>query len=160
MPTEYLIALPVEDMPLGATYARDEKLPLHCTVFQWFRLSPGLSCAQLNRKMMLLASRVEQGYIELVSERPALFGLNDDIPCHLLERNEDLSALHTLLLMFLATHCHFTVPVEWLGAGYRPHVTDRGEISFPPSTRHRAKNLVLVERNEEKKVVKSVHELG
>lgn len=162
MNREYLIALPVEEMPEGATYAPSRSLPLHCTAMQWFRLESQFDRARLFNEMMLAALGPETPYIELVSEAREFFGPNREVPCHVLARNEDLNLLHTELFMRLSkAQCSFLAPLAWLGAGYRPHVSDAEGRSFPIGSRHRATSMALVERNaERRRIVRAVYQFG
>jgi hypothetical protein len=160
MNREYLVVLPVEPFTRGRSHPTGQSLPLHCTVMHWFRLHPEVSFAALNNKLTVLACWVETGSIELVSQEPALFGPENDVPVHVLERNERLNLLHTELLLFLASIKSAPEQRKWVGAGYRPHVTSTDK-AFAPGQKYVSKHLVLVERGGDKnKIVTAGYRLG
>src|SRR3989344_1136006 len=122
---EYLVALPIEAMPLGCAYPQGTPLPLHCTVMQSFSLGPMLKYKALDEKLVQLAVSVRGG-IELVSEQPALFGPNNDVPCHTLRWHLGLETLHWELFEFLVSQGGVTANPQYMCVGYRPHVSSRG----------------------------------
>ncbi len=153
---EYLIALPVEAMPLGSRYAAATQLPLHCTVMHWFLTN--LPLDELLDELGEMVAGLGRSAIELVSDYPALFGPHVDVPVHVLHRNEELEWLHTALLIRLAKRYSEPSAYQWIGAGYRPHVTDRGSACFTPERVHRTDRLAVVERFADKsRVVRSEH---
>lgn len=159
MNSEYLVLLPIEAMPRGTPYPQGQSLPLRCTLMHWFHLGSALTPGHLYNELMLLASSGAKDHIELVSEKPELFGPNADVPVHVLQRNEELNLLHTQLLKFLAGVDSLPVELRWIGAGYRPHVATCEGRAFLPGTRHRARFLTLIERGEDKnKVVRSSYQ--
>lgn len=160
MNSEYLILLPVEPLRRFDSYPAGQSLPLHCTVMHWFRIRSVASYMALNKKLELLASGVKPGAIELVSHEPALFGPNNDVPVHVLQRNERLNLLHTEILLFLALIKSVPEERRWVGAGYRPHVTNTDK-AFEPGQKYVPKHLVLVERSEDKnKIVRGGYRFG
>ena len=161
MTIEYLVVLPVEEIPEGASYKPGQPLPLHCTLMQWFHPGENFGLVGLGNELMLLAWGVKEGFIELVSKEPALFGPKGDVPVHVMERNENLNLLHTELFVFLAKTGSLPKELGWVGAGYRPHVTTALGEAFPPGKRHRAEWVVLIERNERKiRKVLGIYGLG
>ncbi len=153
---EYLIALPVEAMPLGSTYAAETQLPLHCTVMHWFLTR--LALDELQAELDEVATSLGRSGIELVSNYPAFFGLHADVPVHVLHRNDELEWLHTAILVRLARRSSEPSVYRWVGAGYRPHVADRGSERFTPERVRRPEHLVVVERLADKsRVVRSEH---
>jgi hypothetical protein len=160
MNSEYLVLLPVEPFRRFDSYPAGKSLPLHCTVMHWFRIRSAASYVALNKKLALLASKVDAGAIELVSHEPALFGPNNDVPVHVLQRNERLNLLHTEILLFLALIKSVPEERRWVGAGYRHHVTSTDK-AFGPGQKYVPKHLVLVERGEDKnKIVSIAYWLG
>ncbi|HUO50413.1 MAG TPA: hypothetical protein VMU25_02520 [Candidatus Paceibacterota bacterium] len=160
MAVEFLVVLPIDPMPIGAAYPRGASLPLHCTLMQWFWIQKETDFARLHHQLAVLASNTPIGEIELVSEAPALFGPQSDVPVHVLKHNERLNVLHTKLLVFLAAHTSAPEAYPWIGAGYRPHVTT-ARSAFVPGSRHVPESLVLIERDAEKnQIVRRMYALG
>lgn len=153
MAPEYLVALPIDDMRVGSEYPPGIPIPLHCTLMHWFRHKP--HPIELDNLLYVLADGVSQGSIEFISRAPALFGPKNDVPVHVLWRNERLLLLHTELLISLAHADSLPEERRWVGAGYRPHVAtvDR---PFSPGQRHSPSELVLIRRGED--MVKEVSE--
>ncbi len=154
MQLEYLVVLPVDSMLAGTVYAKGEQLPLHCTLMPWFRLSSSFSRERLEYELMILASNLEADCIELICERHDLFGPSSDIPVSLLRREPALLNLHTQLLVSLIKIDSQPKDVAWIGAGYRPHITQySGDVLI--TYKYKASCLSLLERGEDgaKKVI-------
>lgn len=155
--SEYLLVLPIEPVPLGTSYPPGVSLPLHCTLMQWFKTSgdPDLAAE-------VSAAGVKSGCIELVSlALDRAFGPKANVPVHVLERDEDLNLLHTRLLVLLAALPSDFSELRWIGAGYRPHVSDTEGRSFAPHTRHACKHVALIERDPDKvKTVRKIFHFG
>ncbi len=150
--SEYLFMLPLEPMAPGDVYPSSASLPLHCTVVHWFHLG-GMMEITLCNKVFALASGVGQKHLELVSKEPALFGPQEDVPCFVLERSEQLQLLHTEMLLALAeTRCVFT-ELRWVGAGYRPHVTSKDQKVFAAGSTYKAGSMVLIKRSHNLAVI-------
>lgn len=147
MHEQYLVALPLDPMDPGATFAPGEQLPLHCTLMHWFTIE------YKNPEQIILMEfeRIlrENGplTIMLVSIHAGWFGPNEDVPVHVLEHNDKLNLLHTQLLVRLAhNHAIFAEP-RWIGAGYRPHVTKTTK-ALSSGDFYRATEIVIVRKNE------------
>jgi hypothetical protein len=154
MQPDYLIVLPIDPMLVGDLYAKGEELPLHCTLMPWFRLSSSFSRERLNYELMVLGTGLDEGFIELISDYPEYMG---HVLAHILKRDARLLLLHTRLLISLVKINSQPRDVEWIGAGYRPHVTNRTDKLLVPYRRHRVTDLALLERDKDgtKKVVYS-----
>jgi hypothetical protein len=126
----------------------------------WFPLGEDLSLVDLGNKLLAVARSVEWGGIELMSPKRERFGINGDVPVSVLQRNKVLNLLHTELLIFLAQKGSVPKELQWVGASYRPHVTC-AERLLPPGCGYVSRQLVLVERGQEKaKLVRGVYPLG
>ncbi len=161
MDTEYLVALPVEEMSCGSVIKRTEHWPLHCTVMQWFRVNATRadSVGRLNNELSMLASLAKG--IELVSEAPDLFGATMDIPVHTLRRCDELNYLHTTLLVYLLQTGSSLMRLRWVGAGYRPHVTTHDGRAFLPGMRHVPTQLLLIKKDTNgTRTIINAHPLG
>lgn len=146
----YLVALPIEPMPVGSKYPHGESLPMHCTVMHWFYLENyGERYCELAAHLGILTSQYRNG-IELISKRAALFGPNADVPVHILRRNSQLNDLHTKLLIYLAERRSVPTNTSWIGAGYRAHVADVYGRLFTPGRTRIAREIVIVERKVDK----------
>lgn len=153
MSTEYLVVLPVNAMSWGDRYREEVSLPLHCTVMPWFQF---YSEYDFEHFRIWLNALVNQKPIELVSEFPAMFGPDNTVPVHVLERNPALELLHTQIFLHLAQARATPSELRWVGAGYRPHVTTVRENQFLPGTRHIAKTIAIVERGKDERGMKKV----
>lgn len=147
MTPEYLLALPVDPMPKDASYPQGTQLPLHCTLMHWFCFGNKFDLLRLDQVLTVFATKVRGG-IPLASRHFELFGKNNDVPCHVLERSGPLLLLHTRIFKFLVEAGSAPEELQWVGAGYRPHVAMVGERLFPPGAVHMANSMVLVERFE------------
>lgn len=144
---EYLLVIPIQDMWLHDVFEMEQPLPLHCTVMPWFELGGDLTLYELNLELRRIAQGMKKR-IELVSKEPALFGPNNDIPVHVLERTEELLGLHEKVLAYLRAHESLPYEEGYVGDGYRPHVTSTQYRHFPPGTTYPAQHLILIERDE------------
>ncbi len=122
--TEYLVIVPIESMHVGDVYPKGELLPLHCTIMPWFTLGTHLDYNKLDGILTKLSQEVKGGVIELVSKYKDFFGPENDVEVHVLEKNDTVTHLHNQLLTLLH-EAHVTpISPQWLGKGYRPHITD------------------------------------
>lgn len=149
MKSEYLLLLPIESFLVGDTHKPGEPLPLHCTIIYWFQLGYGHTLEEITTSLQGIASMEYFEDVILVSKEPALFGPENDVPVHILERREHLTLLHTLVFTLLATVRSLPSELKWAGAGYSPHVTSTDQ-EFLPGTEHHPRELVLIERDENK----------
>ncbi len=158
MSKEYLIVLPVDPLNLfilGKEYASGEPLPPHCTVMPWFTLKNDHDYKLFSRELDAYASILRQ--VELISQEPAQFGPNNDIPVHVLEDTYELRLLHDRIFYLLAG-CAVFHNLQWVNVNWRPHVTD-GEYVFLPGERYSPKQLVGIERtNEGGRMVRTIWE--
>lgn len=83
--------------------------------------------------------------VELVSEAPALFGPNNDVPVHTLKRTESLVVLHNRVFSILSVIKALPQELKWIGAGWNPHVTDGDEV-FSPGRLYVPSEIALVDR--------------
>jgi len=152
---EYLVVIPVADIPVGSMYQKGKPLPPHCTVMQWFPTGAGFEISRCNRMLSKLARSLRDEPIKLESSHYEEFGPNHDVPVHVLERSDALNLFHTKLFLELANIGSVPYELQWAGAGFRPHVANVGKLSFSPGQLHIAKEFVLVVRGLEgdKKVI-------
>ena len=149
MKTEYLLALPIEPVPIEGVYPKGTSLPLHCTLMHWFCRGPRQTQVALLQKLDEIARAVPWKSIELVSDHPALFGPNRDIPVHALAEDEPLTLLHNRIFSYLAAaRCDFK-ELRFVGAGYHPHVSESGIAAFSPGCRYHPESIVLIGRGED-----------
>lgn len=132
----FLFLFEIDTLIAGATYRH---LPLHCTLLPWFdtEMSPG--------ELLERLGKVFKGAppLELVSDKPELFGKSANIPVHVLKKETALMALHEALvgeLRSLGVRIH---PI-WSGKNYNPHVTTHGAKSFPPGSRKVVSQVSLI----------------
>lgn len=133
----FLFVLEVEPMKLGHVY---EVLPLHCTLVHWFH-------TERNAEDILRAVKEkieEHAPVTLTSQKAALFGREENIPVHTVH-GEGLHLLHNDLVEILNTLTVTYSEPEFVGNGYKPHVTTHGEKTFTPGSITTVKNVYLVE---------------
>lgn len=150
--TEYLLVIPIEPMDVGSCTPAGAQLPLHCTLMPWFIPHPDLSLSDLKAEIGKIAAQPQFSGVELISEKPELFGPNKDIPVHVLKKKLPLHALHEALLALLEEMNSLPNDHKWVGPGYRPHVTDTSRNYFPPGSRLGSRNhmfLCLIQRRED-----------
>jgi len=134
----YLLAFEIKTVDVGSSYA---SLPLHCTLVHWFhsRQSP----AEILEVVQPILSKTEP--LMITSVAPALFGPNNTIPVHAVERSQPLIRLHTSVLEALNDEiASFTEP-GFVGAGYRPHVTNK-EVILAPGKAAKVSHLYCAEK--------------
>lgn len=155
MSKEYLLFLAIDPCKLGAGYPAGTLLPLHCTVMHWFAFRDGHTFSSLHENLVRMVRRKNPAWIGLnmVSKEPELFGPNDDVPVHVLERNDALFALHARIFRILEP-CATHTERRWIGANWRPHVATTTH-EFPPGTEYTPRYLMAAERTEDglKKIV-------
>lgn len=148
MTKEYLLVLPVDPMRCGDEYASGELIPLHCTLMHWFTFRRISAMWLFKQQLQEITNECEP--FELVSDQPAMLGPDMNVPVHVLERNQSLAVLHTRIFRLLCIMRSEPSELRWVGAGYRPHVTNVGAKRFVPASRHSVDHIALVERNESK----------
>lgn len=144
MKREFFLILPIGSCDLGDVYPKGAPLPLHCTLMHWFEFKDESGYREMFKD---LESFVDDEFrdIELVSKGPALFGPNNDVSVHVLERTDALHILHNRVFSVLAKLDALPQELRWIGAGWNPHVTDCDRV-FSPGERHTPNELILVER--------------
>ncbi len=147
MKHEFLLALPIEPMELGATFPKGTQLPLHCTLMHWFEFRDGSDYRKLVNELNRL-SDAELVAAELISEGQDRFGSDNDVPVHVLKRTDELHILHNRIFESLAWLDALPRESRWTGAGWRPHVTDT-DTKFLVGRSHTPYEIVLVERIED-----------
>jgi hypothetical protein len=158
---EYLLLLPIGKLHMNDLFIKDEPLPLHCTLMHWFSLGRDLPLTSLDTYLEDLAGGVGAP-VELVSREPALFGPENKTPVHILEQNHRLMELHAHLFRFLDKLGCVPKAPQWIGEGYRPHVSTVEGRAFAPGMRYKAQQLALIGRKSEdkSKTVKAIYRFG
>jgi hypothetical protein len=124
----------------------------------WFELRSNLALGAF--QLWLQGEAKDREPVELVSDQPALFGPDENIPVHTLLRNGALALLHTEIFRYLVATRSEPSERRWVAAGYRPHVTRVGEKEFHRGSRYLAKTIAIIERDHSKvKRVIAVYEL-
>ena len=145
----YLFVLEVETMQVGAVY---KSLPLHCTLMHWFNAS--ITPEDLIKKVTSVFK--DRSPIELVSDAPAMFGKNNNIPVHTVIMTQTLQELHEELFSALNNLGAKHNEPAFVGSGFHPHVTTHGEQSFPPESRIVTRNAYLVEALNKERLIKKI----
>lgn len=145
---QYLIVIPTVQFPAGKIWAPEVSLPLHVTVMSWFELQTEVHLAQLRKLIWDLARDFSKHGIILEAARKDYFGPDRDLPVSVLKDNPILNLLHTTVLCSLASRRFRPKNIQWIGAGYRAHVSDHEGLTLEPGEKVTATQLVLIERDE------------
>ena len=134
--SKYLIVLPVEKTE--GSYVG--QLPLHCTL-----VLPFNTCTDPEKIGVLLRGTcVRYKPIWLVSDYVDTFMAHSAERVHVLRMHADLMRLHTEMVELLKMCNVEYVSPQWVGDGYRPHVTTTRRSSFPPGAEHLADTATLL----------------
>lgn len=135
----YLFALEVNPMTVGEIY---DDLPLHCTLMHRF-------WSELDADT--LAGKV-RGFLENVApptldaHERLLLGPKQVVVSELV-LSDELKALHANLYKLLNDlGVEYTTP-EWVGGGYRAHITEREDAWLEVDTQHISRAVYLIEVN-------------
>lgn len=135
----YLLVLEVAPLEVGTAY---DVLPSHCTLMHrfWSELSP----SQLAGKLQPTFD--EASAIALRFKDKEVFGLPDTpVTVNRLLDTSELKTLHINLYRKLKQlGVDYTAP-EWVGDGYKAHVTERAGVSFKENHLHISKAAYLIE---------------
>lgn len=133
----YLFALEVKPMKVGDIY---EELPLHCTLMH--RFWSELTSAVLADKIKDLFKEIRP--IVLKPHERLLLGPKK-VPVSELELTDGLKSLHMRLYDFLNDlGVEYTAP-EWVGKGYRAHVTERENAHLEVGSQQTSSAIYLIE---------------
>jgi hypothetical protein len=122
-----VVILPLLPLVVGDAFTLRE-WPLHLTVAPTFVIEGGL-LAMLPAVAPILTA---QPALRLRVGPEAGFGHALDVPVSLVEPAVELTRLHTgLVVALLAVGARFDDP-EFVGDGYRPHITLKGVAALPP----------------------------
>lgn len=133
----YLFALEVAFMQVDKVY---KELPLHCTLMHrfWSELSP----AELADRVRPLLAHIQP--VALIAEKRLLLGPKQ-VPVSELELTDELRDLHMELYRLLnELHVDYTAP-EWVGEGYRAHVSERSNARLEVGKKQQCKAVYLIE---------------
>lgn len=157
---QYAIVIPIEPMEKGAEWPEGTILPMHCTVVPWFTHSFTVCADTLVLPLLLYSAAIPKGELVLVSDRRAYFGPDNSVPVHTLVRNTHLTKLHTFFFRDLVRAGVDFDPIQWVGAGYSPHVTDTADRQFLPGESFVATHTALIFRKDGIKRVVWKSEVG
>lgn len=133
----YLFALEVSPLKVGGIY---NELPLHCTLMHRF-------CTELEASV--LASKVHDLFshaqpIELIVHKRSLLGPKQVAVSEIVP-TPGLLDVHTRLHdLLIGLEAEYTAP-EWVGEGYRAHVTEREHAMLEVGAHHLSKAVYLIE---------------
>ena len=150
MSSEFLVAMPIEEMQNGSVYAVGEPLPLQCTLMYWFELDDLRAGGRISDQIEMICASFGKEKLVLRPSGRALFGLNDDVPVTTIECSNEISFLHTSLLLALARERARFKELRWVGAGYRPHVSDLPGRSLDVRLTYESGHIALISRGEDK----------
>jgi 2'-5' RNA ligase len=147
----YLLALEVVPLKVGKAY---DVLPSHCTLVHRFWCE--LDSTQLTEKLQPIFDDTES--VMLTFEGKEVFGPPPVTVNRLLETPE-LKALHMNLYKRLGQlNVEYTAP-QWVGEGFKAHVTERSGVSFDKGYEHISDVAYLIEvkvpENEDARFVRA-----
>lgn len=133
----YLFALEVKPMEIGGIYS---DLPLHCTLMHrfWSGFSPDILADKIRNTLESTPQ------VLLTAHEHLLLGPKQVAVSELVFTAE-LKKLHMQLFELLNDFgVEYTAP-EWVGDGYRAHITERKDASLPVGDEHLSKTIYLIE---------------
>lgn len=143
-------------MDVGDTY---EELPLHCTLMHrfWSELDPEVLADKLSEFFKTIQPILLKPYEHL------LLGPKQ-VPVSELELTDQFKDLHMRLYESLNDlGVEYTAP-EWVGDGYRAHVTERENARLEVGTEYVSKAVYLIEvkvpGHDHKRLIRHKFELG
>ncbi|MDB5176039.1 MAG: hypothetical protein JWM81_897 [Candidatus Saccharibacteria bacterium] len=133
----YLFTLEVTPLNVGKAYA---SLPLYCTLM--YRFHSPLSAQELIAAVEPLFARtkpllLEAGEHQAFGPRQVLVTMLRPSPVLLLLHNALYTALNDLGVTY--------AEAEWVGSGYKPHVSDQSGKSFAKLSPHMSTAIYLIE---------------
>ena len=143
----YLFALAVTPLEVGRVY---DELPLHCTfMFRFWSALQADGLAAAAAPIFEAAS-----VITLTPYEHTHLGPNQ-VGAHVVEKTPELMGLHMQLHdLLIALDAEFTKP-QWVGEGYKPHITDRADESVAPGQPLHCPAAYLIEVIDGRRVVRS-----
>lgn len=133
----YLFALEAALMQVGELY---EELPLHCTLMH--RFWSGLSAEELATRVRPLFAHIQP--VTLIAEKHLLLGPKQ-VPVSELKLTDDLRGLHAELYRLLhELHVDYTAS-EWVGEGYRAHISERPNARLELASKQQCEAVYLIE---------------
>ena len=133
----YLFALEVQPLEVGNIY---QTLPLHCTLMHrfWSELSPEVLAGNVSFYFATISQ------VKLIPYEHLLLGPKR-APVAELELTDQIKSLHMGLYELLNDlHVEYTAP-EWVGEGYRPHVTEKENARLEVGSIHTSNAVYLIE---------------
>ena len=133
----YLFTLEVAPLDNGGIY---RVLPSHCTLVSrfWSELLP----QEIEAKVAPLLNN--QKVIELIFGNKEIFN-ESKAKVNLIHKTNELYMLHSKLCDLLdGLGVEYTTPL-WIRDGWRPHVTERPDVTFAPGMRHLSKAVYFIE---------------
>lgn len=133
----YLFTLEVSPLDVGRAY---ESLPSHLTMMSRFlSVLPPNEIADIVRPLFAITSPVQLTFGGLVRLGPK------KLTVHLVENTDALKSLHSRLYDLLGTiNVTYAYP-QYVGDGYRPHVTRRDGDQFVAGHKQKASSAYLIE---------------
>ncbi len=133
----YIIVLELDKMKVNAPY----ESKLHCTIVHWFE--SGLTQDELLSVIepILKSSTpfvITSGEIEL-------FGDNNDLPMHLIDKTSELEGLHKRLIVALEKRGVIYLRPQYILEGWRPHVTNQDGKEFKSGSQQTVRAAYLIE---------------
>jgi hypothetical protein len=151
----YLFALEINPLEVGGVY---DELPLHCTLMHrfWSKLNPD----DLSDKVQSLLATYKQVRLNAI-ERTVLGPKR--VTVSEIEFTDEFKNLHMALYKLLNDlDVEYTAP-EWVGNGYKAHVTERENVKLTVGSQHVSKAIYLIEvevpEHENKRLIRTKFDL-
>lgn len=119
------IISPFEHLTNGDSF-EGNNWPLHVTLFTWFDIPADFE--EFDRALRELQSDIQS--IKLVGGEKTLFGPDQDVPVRLVGDENELRTVHEKIMSLVESHGSKAWNEAFVGAGYRPHVTDTSTNQF------------------------------
>lgn len=116
--SRYVVVAPLTPMVVGDRFITRE-WPLHVTLIQVF--ASEATPAEIGSRLAAVGSGASA--ITVVAGEPANFGPSKTIPVTVVEPSAALDALHALCVQAVGDLAPVYENPEYMGPGYRPHVT-------------------------------------
>jgi hypothetical protein len=133
----YLFALEVQPLEVGDIH---QALPLHCTLMHrfWSELSPEALADKVASYFAIISP------VKLIPYEHLLLGPKQ-VPVAELELTDQIKSLHMGLYELLNDlNVAYTAP-EWVGEGYRSHVTEKENARLEVGSTHVSNAAYLIE---------------
>ena len=116
----FIVSCMIKKSPVGAVFT---KWPLHLTIVPWFLYEGDVN--ELIERMKQKLKDIRPFKIQVGDQK--MFGPNRDVPVKLVDKNVELTKLHSTIYHLLLSSGTQPEREEYNTAVYTPHITVRGD---------------------------------